>query len=183
MALNRENKREYDRRYREGHLEERKAYVRAHYLANKELHQAKCKARYEAKKPEIIAQQKDYLRRKAQELGEHPRTVWGRRWRAKNLEKCRETARASAARLYRADPWKAAIKRAKTILSAQSGLPNRDLDHEIVEAKAMQILVRAAALHPGRSVGQVLTSEERRARKAASWQRWYQANKGTRSGT
>lgn len=160
--------------YRAKNKERIKAKKKAWYEANKDIFLLACKARYEAKKPEILAQMKEYRERKGR-TDEVRATE--RAWRLANIEKVRKANRDFMAAAYRADPMWAATKRAKTILVAQTGLRASQLDPALVEAKALQLLVRAEALYPGRRVGDVLTEAETKERRAESWHRWYEANK------
>lgn len=84
------------------------------------------------------------------------RLVRKRLWAEKNPEKIKAIARRNNAKsLKRKAAWRreayhtdhvfAATKRAKTTLAASMGLPERLLPKDLVEAKAMQLLVRREA--------------------------------------
>lgn len=166
--------------YRRENEEAIRLYRRAYYAANKEKIRGQQKARYEANKPKILAQQREYMKKRVEENGRAGLNVTRQAWREKNLDRERARAREHAAKSYRQDPIKAAKKRARTILSSQTGLPVRMLDSSLVEAKALQLLVRQQAAHPGRPVGYVATPEETRAKRSASFKAWYAKNKDAR---
>jgi hypothetical protein len=172
-----EEKRQRDREYRERNREVISEKRRAAYHANREKILVAQKERYERNKESILARQREYHRRRVELLGYSPSTEHSRKWRERNREKCNQRSRENAAKYYRADPMRAAIKRAKNILSQQTGVLMKDLDPALVEAKALQILVRATALHPNRAVGQTMTDAERKQRKAEQWKKWADKNR------
>jgi len=154
-----------------------------YYEKNKEAILAEQKQRYEKNKIAILDTQKKYKDRKIKEGGEEYRAMMRARRKKlydKNIDSRRKSKREAAAKKYRDDPWFAAIKRAKTILASQTGLPRSELSPDIVEAKAIQLLVKREAQYPGRSVGEVMSSEDRKMRKAQQWQAWYSANREKR---
>lgn len=172
-----EAKRAADRRYREENREKVAACKKRWSVANAERIRRQKKEAYEANKPAILARQKEHRRRRrAADGGEHERRRT-REWRTRNIEKARASARLSAARLYRADPLKAALKRAKTIIVQQTGLAFSEVPRDLAEAKAHQLLAQAAIRRPGMAVGERKAEEQRKAERAAYWQRWYAANK------
>lgn len=103
-------------------------------------------------------------------------------WYEKNKNQVNDRSREIAAKRYRDDPMWAAKKRARNILAGQVGLPLRLVADDLVEAKALQLLVRGEIVRPGFEVGQKLTDEERLRRKRAAWQKWYEKNKDQKAG-
>lgn len=141
--------------------EAKRAYEKAYREANREKRREQGQARY-------AANRERYLEQSAV-------------WYAANKERVKDSMLAYQAKRYRNDPMYAALRNAKNIIHQQTGIPVRNLDKQIVEAKALQLLVKKAALFPGRQVGEVFSLEERAARRAASCKKWREANKEKRA--